>query len=262
MKLLKSELLKLVYQRRTYGLLLASIAISVLATAFTPYALTKLPTGLNLALNTAQAVDSVYAKALGGYMFVVIVGVYMMSSEFQHHTAIATFLATPKRSRALGAKLIVAVIAGAVMNLTATLIGMLSGSIALSAYKVTTQPDAYIWVDYPASSLLIGAVLAVIGVGIGTLIRNQNAAVTTAMLWLFLVDRLLAVLFTDIGKYLPTGLITAMMDLHIKVGNSNSPISINTSDYLDPVPAAGLLLLYGVVFAVASMLTTLRRDID
>ena len=262
MNLLKSEFMKLVYQRRSYGILLASIAISVLATAFTPYALTKLPTGLNMALTTAEAVDSVYAKSLGGYLFVVLIGVYIMTTEFQHHTAIATFLATPQRWKALGAKLVVAVTAGAVMNTVATLIGMASGKIALGLYDVTTEPNSFIWVDYPASAALIGAVLAVIGVGIGTLIRNQSAAVTTAMLWLSLVDRLLAVLFTAIGKYLPAGLITSMMNLHIKMGGSNSPVSINTDDYLEPWPAAGLLLVYGIVFAAVAMFTTLRRDID
>ena len=118
MKLLKSEFLKLVYQRRTYGLLLAAIAISTLATVASPIALQRLSSDITMALSTPDAVDAIYAKALGGYMFVLILGVYIMGSEFAHHTAIATFLATPKRSRALGAKLAMAAIFGAVFNLS------------------------------------------------------------------------------------------------------------------------------------------------
>jgi ABC-2 type transport system permease protein len=259
--LLKSEFLKLVYQRRTYGVLAAAIGIAVLATAFTPYALTNLRT-LGVPLSSSAVVDSVYAKALGGYMFALILGVLIMSSEFQNRTAIATFLATPKRIEVLVSKLAMAAIAGAILNLIATLVAMASGAIALSMFKHVAAPDGYIWADYLASAALTGAVLAVMGVSIGTLIRNQNAAVSVAMIWIFVVDRILAVIWTDVGKYLPTGLITAMMNLHLDVKVSNIGLNINTADYLDPWPAAGLLLAYGVVFAVVSVATSLRRDID
>ena len=262
MKLFKSEFLKLVYQRRTYGLLLAAIAINILSTAFTPYVLTKSKIGIDFALSSPAAVDAVYAKSLSGYLFVVIVGVFLMSSEFAHHTAIATFLATPKRSKALVAKLAMAVLFGAVFNLIATCVGLLSGAIALNAYNVKVQPDAYIWVDYPAAAALTGAVLAAIGVAIGALIRNQNLAVSVTMIWLFLIDRLVTFIFPDWGKWLPTGLITSLSDLHIKLGGKTSPISIDTSNYLSPWPAAGMLVVYGAVFSVAALLTTMRRDID
>jgi hypothetical protein len=70
------------------------------------------------------------------------------------------------------------------------------------------------------------------------------------------------VLFVDVGKYLPTGLITSLMDLKVNVTAKHSPISIDTSKYLEPIPAMWLLLAYGAVFAVLSAVTTLRRDID
>jgi len=52
------------------------------------------------------------------------------------------------------------------------------------------------------------------------------------------------------------------MNLHLDVKVRNIGLNINTADYLDPWPAAGLLLAYGVVFAVVSVATSLRRDID
>jgi ABC-2 type transport system permease protein len=259
--LLKSEFLKLVYQRRTYGVLLAAIGISVLSTAFTPYALSRIE-AMGMPLGDAAVVDSVYSKALAGYMFALILGVLIMSSEFQNHTAIATFLATPKRFEVLISKIGIAAIAGAIVNVIATSVGLASGAIALSLFKHVATPHSYIWADYLASAALTGAVLAVMGVSIGTLIRNQNLAVSVAMIWIFVVDRILAVIWTEVGKYLPTGLITAMMNLHIDVKVKAIGFNINTGDYLDPWPAAGLLLLYGVLFAVVSVATSLRRDID
>jgi multisubunit Na+/H+ antiporter MnhC subunit len=46
------------------------------------------------------------------------------------------------------------------------------------------------------------------------------------------------------------------------VKDQGSGFGLNTADYLDPVPAALLLLAYGIGFAVLAMFSTLRRDID
>jgi ABC-2 type transport system permease protein len=261
MNLLKSEFRKLIYQRSTYGLILAAIAISVLATALSPYAVSKLGNAIVMPLSNADNIDGIYAKSLGSYMFIVIVGVLMMAGEFHHHTAVATFLAAPKRLNVLLAKIGMAAIAGAVIDLIATWIGIASGAFALTFYPKAAQPHDYIFLNFSASAALTGAVLAVVGVGIGALIRNQNLAVTASLIWLFVVDRILSVVWVEVGKYLPTGLITAMMNLKIDV-TTKSPISINTADYLDPIPAAFLLLGYGIVFALVSLVFTLRRDID
>ena len=262
MNLVKSEFLKFLWLRRNWGLLLAATAISSLGAAFSPYAIVRVGGSLAMPLSSPDVVDGLYAKAMGGYMFMLILGIYAMSSEFHQHTAIATFLATPKRWKALVAKLGVSAVVGAVFNVIATGISMIAAAIALGFYKDAAAPHDYIFADYFASSALTGAVLAVMGVGIGTLIRSQNAAVLTGTLWIFLVDRLLAVLFVEVGKYLPTGLITSLMNLKLNLNSKQIPITLSTADYLDPAPAAGLLLLYGVVFAAVAVFTTLRRDID
>lgn len=261
MKLLKSEFMKLAFQRRTWGLFAAAIFLAVLATALTPWALSRMPNTIVMPLSVTYVVDSVYSKALGAYIMALVLGIVIMSSEFHHHTAIATFLTTPKRTRVLASKLITAAIWGALINLVATGFGMISGAIALGFYKDAVAPHDYIIADYLASSLLIGAVLCVVGVAIGTLIRNQNAAVSTGLVFFLIVDRILAVVWTEGGKYLPSGLITGMMQLHLNIKDKTSGFGINTADYLDPLPAAGLMLGYGIVFAAASLIT-LRRDID
>ena len=259
MNLIKSEFLKIVYQRRTWGLLLAGIVLAGLGAGVSPWAMTRLTENAHMLVN-AQAVDSVYSKALGGYIFAVIIGAMMMSSEFTHHTAIATFLVSPKRSTAYFAKLIVAAITGAIFMLITTGLGMVAGAIALGYYPDAAGPTDGKIFDLLAAGLLVGATLAVVGLAIGTLIRNQNAAVTTTLVWFFVVDRLLGLLFTDIGKYLPTGLITSMMDLKINV--KTGPITVDTANYLEPWPAAALLLAYGLVFGAVALFTTNRRDID
>jgi ABC-type transport system involved in multi-copper enzyme maturation permease subunit len=259
-RFIKAEILKLRYARRNYGIAVAAMALASLGSGFMPYALSRMKGVVASPLTTTAAVDSVYSRALGAYILAIILGVLMVTSEFHQKTAIATYLAAPKRYQPLVAKLIVASVAGAVMNLIATLVGMGVAVYALTFFPEAVPASSSVWLDNSLIALLTGAILAIIGVGIGSLIRNQSLAVTVSLIWFFIVDRLLAVLFVEVGKWLPTGLISGMMNLTVNV--EGSPINVSSEDYLDPWPAAGLLTVYGIVFVVLSLLTTTRRDID
>ena len=260
MRIIKAELLKLLYARRNYGILLGAMALSSIGSGFTPYALSRVPNVMVSPLTQTAAVDSVYARALGAYILVVILGVLTVTSEFNQKTAIATYLAAPKRYQPLVAKIVIASVAGAIMNLLATLVGMGVAAYALSFYPEAVAPSSSIWISNSLIALLTGAIIAIIGVGIGSLIRNQSLAVTVALIWFFIIDRLLAVLFVEVGKWLPTGLISGLENL--KFNYQGPVVNVSASDYLDPWPAAGLLTVYGISFVVISLLTTTRRDID
>ncbi len=262
MNLISSEFRKLAYQRSTYGLILAAVALSVVSTAFSPFAIVQLSGEINFPLSDPNNVDGIYSKALSAYILVVVIGVRFMSGEFSHHTAVSTFLTTPKRHRVLAAKLAVAAVAGAAVNLFATLVGMGTGWFALQLYPNVAAPHAHIFWDFALSAALTGAVLCVVGVGVGALIRNQNLATTASLIWLFLVDRILAVIWVDGGKYLPSGLVTSLMNLTLSVSDKTTSLTINTSDYLPPLPAALILVGYAVVFSGLAWVSTLRRDIE
>lgn len=262
MNLVKSEFLKLAYQRRTWGLLAAAIFLAVISTALSPYAIVRVQSVIKMPLSYADTIDGIYSKSLAAYILALVLGIVIMSSEFQHHTAIATFLATPNRLQVLSAKLITAAFWGAGFNVVATGLGMLSGKIALGFFSNVAEPHSYIFVNYLAAAALIGAVLGVVGASIGTLIRNQNAAVAIGLVWFQVLDRILMLVWPEGGKYMASGLITGMMQLHLNVKDKTTGLGINSADYLDPLPAAGMLLLYAVVFAVVAIATSLRRDID
>jgi ABC-type transport system involved in multi-copper enzyme maturation permease subunit len=116
MNLVKAELRKLVYSNSTYGLLLASIFVAVLSTVVTPIVIDQEESGLFGSLKDQAMVDGVYANAISAYIFAIILGILIMSGEFRHGTAVATFLASPRRARVLVAKLVVAAFTGAVFQ--------------------------------------------------------------------------------------------------------------------------------------------------
>jgi len=98
-------------------------------------------------------------------------------------------------------------------------------------------------------------VWTMVGLGIGTMIRNQIAAIMVAVAFTFLVEPLVALglhagNLDEVGKFLPSSASSAM----------TSP----SAPYGDLLPWWGgalVLLGYAVVFAVIGVVLTVRRDV-
>lgn len=265
MSLLTSELRKIRYARSYRYLLLGAVALAVLSAGASPYVMHQmLETGeirFN-GLTDPNMVSGMYAKAVGGYIVVVVMGVMIMAGEFRNRTAVATFLTAPRRAAVLAAKLAVATIAGITTMLVSTALGVAACWLALQQYPEAVAPAAGTFTHLAGICVVSGAVLAVIGVAVGTLIRNQGLAIGLTLMWLFLIERLIVVFWSAGGKYLPTGLITGMMSLRLEGSDRTTGFMLDTASYLDFWPAAAILLAYGAVFAVVAVTTTLRRDVD
>ena len=258
MSLIRSELRKVLYVRANWGILLGSIVISIISIVITPFIFESGNVGRGLTLDSVQAIDSVYANAISGYIFVIILGIMLMAGEYRHGTAVATFLTRPKREVVLAAKLGIAAIVGAVFMLISVWASIFAGMITLSGFENAVAPSSGTFLNLTIAGLVSGVILAIIGVAIGALLKSQMLAIVFSLVYLFVIDPLLLVLWTDGGKYLPGGLITAMTAVDIDAPE----LGINTADYLDPIQATLVLLGYGAVFALISLVTSMRRDID
>jgi ABC-type transport system involved in multi-copper enzyme maturation permease subunit len=258
MNLLKSEFRKLVYARSTYGLLLASILLASLSAGVSPYVLSRVKMMGIGGLSQSNIVDTVYGKAASAYLFAIILGVLMMAGEFRQGTAVATFLAAPKRSRVFLAKVSVAAIAGALFQLISAGIGMTTATIALSFYPEAAAPGDTAILDTTLAALISGAVLAVVGVGVGALLRSQIIGIVSVMVWLNVIEPIMLLVFPDGAKWWATGAISGMLNLHVKA----TRIGLNTEHYLEPWQASLLLLGYGAAVAAIALVTTMRRDVD
>ena len=258
MNLVKAELRKLVYSSSTYGLLLASVFVAVLSTVVTPIVIEQDESGMFGSLSDQAMVDGVYANAISSYIFAIILGILIMSGEFRHGTAVATFLASPKRARVLVAKLVVAAVAGAVFQIISAGLAVGAGFYTLTFFENVASPSDSVFINLAVASVLSGAVLGLVGVAIGSLIRNQLIAIVSTLVWLFVLEPIVLLLLVDAGKWLPTGAITGMLALEFE----SEAIGVSTADYLSPGVSVLVLLGYGAVFAVVALVTSMRRDID
>lgn len=254
---LKSEFLKLRYQRSTWWLLVGATLYSILNTTSAIASMVAMGEKLELpGLDTVDGVRDVYANSMAGYLFAIIIGIMMSSGEFRHNTALATYLAQSDRRVVLYAKMVAAVAAGLVLQLVSTVISMIAGYLYLTRYPHAALPLSdllkFIW-----AAELSGAVLAIVGVAVGTLIRNQTLAIVGSIIWLLLIEGLLVAFYDRLAKWLFTGAISSLLE--IKFETSYMSFGQN----LLPVWGATLLLIsYAAAFSILGMLTTMRRDID
>jgi ABC-2 type transport system permease protein len=258
MTLLLSEFRKLTYARANWALILAAVAFTAFGTAVSPVAIQATESLIGLGLDSQEVVDSVYANAISGYVFAIIVGILLMANEFRHGTAVATFLSRPNRASVLIAKFFVAAVTGALLMLASALAAIAITIPVLTLFPDAAAPSDGIFADLIVASLLSGAVLGVIGVAIAALVRSQVISIVGSLIYLFLIDPILITVLPDLGKWLPSGLITAMLSLDI----SSVQLGLDTTKFLEPLPAALVLVGYAAALGMAALLTSMRRDIE
>jgi len=164
------------------------------------------PTG-----DATQIASSVYVGGLSvGYLLLLTIGVLQIGSEYRHKTISGTFLATPKRLRAMLAKVVALLGIGAIYGLISLLGSVSVGAIVLTARDQDAFPSTTI-LRTLALSLLVLGLWALIGLGAGILIPNQVAALLIAVGVAWIVEPIagLAIKQWDFGRehiapYLPS----------------------------------------------------------
>jgi len=209
------------------------------------------------ALSNPASVRTVYGVPFeAGYLMLLILGVLLICGEFRHRTITPTFLATPRRSRVLAAKVITAALAGLVMGIVLTAFSATLGAIVIAArgYPVLLTSN-----DVPRLLLLMVlglSVWCVFGLGFGALLRNQVAAIVTALALVTIVQGLLTLLLgwihlDAVAQYLPSNAATAIVE----------PANVRDVQLLPWWAGALVLLAWGLVAAALGSASTLRRDV-
>ena len=260
--LLKSEFRKLIYAKSFLGYLSGAIFISLISSIPAAFSINAIKSQLNgTGLMDPALVAEVYGKAITGYLFAMILGIAIMGNEYQNGQAISTFLAVPRRLNVLYAKLVIAAGAGIFLMVTSTLLGFFGAYLGLSHYPhARTSPTVFI--NLMIAAVVSGAVIAIMGVAIGALVRNVKIAQTGAVLWLVVVERLIVLFWATGGKFLPSGLILGMMDININLKSTKKFLDISSSNYFGPGISITLLLIYAEILATVGTRVSLRRDIE
>jgi ABC-2 type transport system permease protein len=178
-------------------------------------------------------------------LFILVIGIRVITDEFRHGTAVPTFLSAPSRKKVVAAK---AIVVGA----TGLIIAMLAATTMVVAAMVAARSDGtslVIGADgvWSLTGMALGGVLwAIIGLGLGAIIRNQLIATVGGLVWLMALED---VVRGQLGKW--DGFLPGQAGLALGVAPSARVLAI----------AAITLTIYAVVAVFGGVLLVERRDV-
>jgi ABC-2 type transport system permease protein len=209
-RLVHSELLKL-RTTRTVRVLLTLAAAGTAALVAVVLLLAGRPGQPALGPDALRLLVLVPAQPLT--LAALVLGVLGMAGELRHGTATSTFLVTPKRGRVVAAKLAAAAVTGLAMAAASSAAVLAVGLPWLRAKGIDVAiADAGVAARVAGLAVAV-ALYAVLGTGLGALLRNQVAAVVVGLLWWTQgVERVLTGILHQPGleRWLPKGAAAAL----------------------------------------------------
>jgi ABC-2 type transport system permease protein len=209
-RLVHSELLKL-RTTRTARVLLTLAAAGTAALVAIVLLLAGRPGQPALGPDALRLLVLVPAQPLT--LAALVLGVLGMAGELRHGTATSTFLVTPKRGRVVAAKLAAAAVTGLAMAAASSAAVLAVGLPWLRAKGIDVAiADAGVAARVAGLAVAV-ALYAVLGTGLGALLRNQVAAVVVGLLWWTQgVERVLTGILHQPGleRWLPKGAASAL----------------------------------------------------
>lgn len=239
--LVAAEWLKLRTTRVLHGTIPAAVTLSVAAVAG------MVVSSHGPDLETTEGMRRVFSVAGAGAIVVLVLGILISAGEYRHGTTGDTFLTTPDRSRVVTAKLAVAAVLGAGVGVVTAAACIAAATLMYRSESATlTLSASDVWLAVPATALYT-ALFALLGVALGSLVRNQVAAVAGALAWLAIVEHTLVNLVPSIGRWLPVGAGQAIV---------RTPLD----GLLSPPAGIAVLAAYAAVVAVIAVRAEASRD--
>jgi hypothetical protein len=212
--------------------------------------------------HTAIAADMMTSGQALGVLLAMLLGVLVVTGEYAHRTAPATFLTYPHRGVVIAAKLAAASTVAVLFWAGSTILDLVVTPIYLSSQHIDTSLAQWTPVRSVLLNLLGYAMWGVFGVGLGSLFRGQVAAVVTGMAVYLGATAAVFAVFNSLYLAYHHAWVLAAPVIAPAVA---SLVMITPGRAFDHAPPqwAGLLAMigYAVVFGAVGVLRTRRRDV-
>ena len=243
-RLLKAEGRKLVTTRLPWGFLGALVLFSIIvAAAVVLGSATDDAVGF---VDTVEAQRSLLAFGTNAMLFGAVFGATVAAREYAHRTVVPTFLLSPVRERVQLAQLTAVLLAGGLLGAIGGGLTVASGALALPLVDQQLLLDGGAVARLVAVAGLAGAVGAILGGGLGVLLRNTGGAVSAVVLALLVGPPLVGQLVEGIAPWLPGTLLGVLAGI---------------ADGHTVVVALLALLAWGALPAAAGVAAVGRRDV-
>lgn len=197
-------------------------------------------------ISTAADQQSLMAFAANALIIAALFGAMAVAREYGHGTVVLTFLTTPRRPQAVFAQLAAVFVGGCMLGLVGA--GVSAGSVAAGL----TATDYGFMVSFAdlaqvlAASTLAGGAGAVLGAGIGALVRNTGGAVTGTIVLLLILPPLAVQAVSEAASWIPNTLANVVSGVDNATGMGAAIAAIG---------------LWALVPAAIGLVAVTRRDV-
>ncbi|WP_375003768.1 ABC transporter permease [Aeromicrobium sp. CTD01-1L150] len=261
---LTAEWRKLVTTRMWWIIALVMVAYLLFVTAVLAFSIAA-PSGEQAAAlpSGVEAASMVYSAANPiGYVFPLLIGSMVFTTEFRHQSVTASLLVEPRRGLLLGAKLVTGATLGLVYGVIAAASVVLAGAPVLTIIgDGAFLTDGAVWEVLLWSVVVFGGWSA-IGVAFGGLVTNQVAAIVVILAFTQFVEPVARMVgssidaLSGVAQFLPGAAADAV------IGTSFfSSFGGGGGDLLPRWGGLLMLLAFVALFALLARVVTLRKDI-
>jgi hypothetical protein len=247
--LIRAEFRKLFTTQVWFWLLVASLALTALQV-------------IVVVANTDDQAEYIrngtntFSGAGNSTLFVMVLGIIGITAEFRHQTITPTLLATPSRLKVVGGKLITYLLLGAAYaaaGIAATVGIALPWLSAKGIDASLSDPDVPRTL---IASFVVVSLYALLGVGIGSLLTNQAAAITLSIVYFAVIETLVMLIpgVREVYPYLPGAASSAMLV------DSTDRVQENFT-FLSPPAGAAVFVLWALAFSAVGV-WRMRRDVS
>jgi ABC-type transport system involved in multi-copper enzyme maturation permease subunit len=243
-KLIRAEIRKLTTTRMPVAFLAVLAALAAINAAAVAFGSDM--DGSQAFLATALDQQSLIAFSANALMIAGLFGATAVAREYGHGTVVHTFLANPRRHRAVLAQFTAVALGGAAVGLVGVALTAGAVAAALPATDYGFLVPAGDVVRLLAASSFAGMAGAVLGAGIGALVRNTGGAVTGAVLALVMAPPLVVQLASGAVNWMPSTLANVVSGV---------------SGEVTVLAAIAALLCWAAVPAAVGLVSISRRDV-
>lgn len=243
-RIVRAELRKLTSTKMPLAFLIV-LAVIGAATAIAVAYGTDMDGGKTF-ISTAEDQQSLMAFAGNALVIAGLFGAIAVAREYGHGTVVLTFLTTPRRPRAVGAQLSSTFIAGSALGLIGAGLSATAVAVGLMATEYGFLVPATDLGQVLAASTLTGGAGAVLGAGIGALVRNTGGAVTGTIVLLFILPPLAVQMVSETARWVPSTLANVLSGVDTAVGTG---------------AAVAAIAAWALVPAVIGLVAVTRRDV-
>lgn len=238
--LVSAELLKLRTTRTAFGFLVAIVLLS-LAVTITTLAVSS--------FTDKEDVVSVLSGAGFAAALLLVLGIVGTTGEYRHNTITSSLLATPERWRLVVAKLLAYLIAGALLGAAAIAVTCIIGIPWLLSNDAPIELlGVGDFLGIAARGIALAALSGAVGVAIGSIVRNQVAAVVGTLIYLFVLEPLVSLASPEVAAY--------------TIGGAQGALgAADMEDELAPVLAGFVLACWAALLSAAGIAVEQTRDV-